>query len=168
MYLFVCQFYWLYATLENDMVKQFLVLFHLLSVFWSLNGPAFVLPIIIIFMVWRLFVRTKFFGYYATKLLKAPWSIGIFEDMLWNFPDDHHPAPTFTPPELPKRVHVRGLTTGNEFQANLTFLLYANFVQITTDLSFKLFPSLLANHHHVTEFLIQLCLHIFICQIYYI
>ncbi|XP_055699506.1 calcium-activated potassium channel slowpoke isoform X3 [Phlebotomus papatasi] len=26
--------------------------------------------------------------------------------------DDHHPAPTFTPPELPKRVHVRGLTSG--------------------------------------------------------
>ncbi|XP_037912359.1 calcium-activated potassium channel slowpoke isoform X47 [Hermetia illucens] len=26
--------------------------------------------------------------------------------------DDHHPAPTFTPPELPKRVHVRGITSG--------------------------------------------------------
>ncbi|XP_055677168.1 calcium-activated potassium channel slowpoke isoform X2 [Lutzomyia longipalpis] len=26
--------------------------------------------------------------------------------------NDHHPAPTFTPPELPKRVHVRGLTSG--------------------------------------------------------
>jgi hypothetical protein len=30
-----------------------------------------------------------------------------------NFPDDHHPAPTFTPPELPKRVHVRGLTAAD-------------------------------------------------------
>ncbi|KAJ6637348.1 Calcium-activated potassium channel slowpoke, partial [Pseudolycoriella hygida] len=27
--------------------------------------------------------------------------------------DDHHPAPTFTPPELPKRVHVRGITAGD-------------------------------------------------------
>uniref|UniRef100_A0A336MWD7 CSON006443 protein n=1 Tax=Culicoides sonorensis TaxID=179676 RepID=A0A336MWD7_CULSO len=26
--------------------------------------------------------------------------------------DDDHPAPTFTPPELPKRVHVRGLSSG--------------------------------------------------------
>lgn len=24
--------------------------------------------------------------------------------------DDHHPPPTFTPPELPKKVHVRGIT----------------------------------------------------------
>ena len=30
-----------------------------------------------------------------------------------HFPDDHPAAPTFTPPELPKRVHVRG-ATGNE------------------------------------------------------
>lgn len=28
--------------------------------------------------------------------------------------DDHHPAPTFTPPELPKRVHVRGVTAGKQ------------------------------------------------------
>ncbi|XP_037912358.1 calcium-activated potassium channel slowpoke isoform X46 [Hermetia illucens] len=28
------------------------------------------------------------------------------------FANDHHPAPTFTPPELPKRVHVRGITSG--------------------------------------------------------
>ncbi|XP_068153971.1 calcium-activated potassium channel slowpoke isoform X15 [Drosophila tropicalis] len=27
--------------------------------------------------------------------------------------DEHHPAPTFTPPELPKRVHVRGSVTGD-------------------------------------------------------
>lgn len=31
-----------------------------------------------------------------------------------NLSDDHHPAPTFTPPELPKRVHVRGINAGNE------------------------------------------------------
>lgn len=31
---------------------------------------------------------------------------------LSNLSDDHHPAPTFTPPELPKRVHVRGVTAG--------------------------------------------------------
>lgn len=28
------------------------------------------------------------------------------------FTDEHHPAPTFTPPELPKRVHVRGSVSG--------------------------------------------------------
>ncbi|KAL9694164.1 hypothetical protein quinque_013449 [Culex quinquefasciatus] len=27
--------------------------------------------------------------------------------------DGHHPAPTFTPPELPKRVHVRGISSGD-------------------------------------------------------
>ncbi|XP_055321922.1 calcium-activated potassium channel slowpoke isoform X19 [Sitodiplosis mosellana] len=27
--------------------------------------------------------------------------------------DDHHPAPTFTPPELPKRLHVRGVTAAD-------------------------------------------------------
>ncbi|XP_068153966.1 calcium-activated potassium channel slowpoke isoform X10 [Drosophila tropicalis] len=27
--------------------------------------------------------------------------------------NEHHPAPTFTPPELPKRVHVRGSVTGD-------------------------------------------------------
>ncbi|XP_030559658.1 calcium-activated potassium channel slowpoke isoform X20 [Drosophila novamexicana] len=31
-----------------------------------------------------------------------------FEDL-----DEHHPAPTFTPPELPKRVHVRGSVSGD-------------------------------------------------------
>lgn len=30
-----------------------------------------------------------------------------------HFTDDHPAAPTFTPPELPKRVHVRG-ATGNQ------------------------------------------------------
>lgn len=33
-----------------------------------------------------------------------------------NISDDHHPAPTFTPPELPKRVHVRGVTTGKRWK----------------------------------------------------
>ncbi|KAM8704017.1 hypothetical protein ACLKA7_008612 [Drosophila subpalustris] len=27
--------------------------------------------------------------------------------------DEHHPAPTFTPPDLPKRVHVRGSVSGD-------------------------------------------------------
>lgn len=36
----------------------------------------------------------------------------FFWEVLWHFSDDHHPAPTFTPPELPKRVHVRGITAG--------------------------------------------------------
>lgn len=29
------------------------------------------------------------------------------------FADDHHPPPTFTPPELPKKVHVRGTKHSN-------------------------------------------------------
>lgn len=33
--------------------------------------------------------------------------------MVKHFPDDHPAAPTFTPPELPKRVHVRNGITGN-------------------------------------------------------
>lgn len=36
--------------------------------------------------------------------------------LLCNLSDDHHPAPTFTPPELPKRVHVRGVTAGKHFE----------------------------------------------------
>lgn len=32
-----------------------------------------------------------------------------------NIVDEHHPAPTFTPPELPKKVHVRGSASGNFF-----------------------------------------------------
>lgn len=27
--------------------------------------------------------------------------------------DDHHPPPTFTPPELPKKVHVKGILQKN-------------------------------------------------------
>ncbi|GFG37580.1 hypothetical protein Cfor_12667, partial [Coptotermes formosanus] len=32
--------------------------------------------------------------------------------------DDHHPPPTFTPPELPKKVHVRG-EAGREKEESL-------------------------------------------------
>lgn len=35
-----------------------------------------------------------------------------------DFPDDHHPAPTFTPPELPKRVHVRAMNTGKDLSTS--------------------------------------------------
>lgn len=38
--------------------------------------------------------------------------------LLCNLSDDHHPAPTFTPPELPKRVHVRGVTAGKRIFKN--------------------------------------------------
>lgn len=33
-----------------------------------------------------------------------------------NLTDDHHPAPTFTPPELPKRVHVRRSISGKNLK----------------------------------------------------
>ncbi|XP_055617668.1 calcium-activated potassium channel slowpoke isoform X25 [Toxorhynchites rutilus septentrionalis] len=35
------------------------------------------------------------------------------EDLHHSTHDGHHPAPTFTPPELPKRVHVRGISSGD-------------------------------------------------------
>ncbi|XP_035778160.1 calcium-activated potassium channel slowpoke isoform X2 [Anopheles arabiensis] len=35
------------------------------------------------------------------------------DDFLHPTHDGHHPAPTFTPPELPKRVHVRGISSGD-------------------------------------------------------
>lgn len=41
---------------------------------------------------------------------------------LKNLSDDHHPAPTFTPPELPKRVHVRGITAGNKTKKKYFYL----------------------------------------------
>ncbi|KAB0801936.1 hypothetical protein PPYR_04122 [Photinus pyralis] len=41
------------------------------------------------------------------------------EDFTNLFPNDHHPPPTFTPPELPKKVHVRG-DIGRHDDLNLT------------------------------------------------
>lgn len=41
--------------------------------------------------------------------------------VIQHFTDDHPAAPTFTPPELPKRVHVRG-ATGNQFCDNSFFV----------------------------------------------
>ncbi|XP_021693188.1 calcium-activated potassium channel slowpoke isoform X41 [Aedes aegypti] len=35
------------------------------------------------------------------------------EEFIHSPHDGHHPAPTFTPPELPKRVHVRGISSGD-------------------------------------------------------
>uniref|UniRef100_A0A146M5Z5 BK channel n=6 Tax=Lygus hesperus TaxID=30085 RepID=A0A146M5Z5_LYGHE len=39
---------------------------------------------------------------------------------LVHFIDDHHLAPTFTPPELPKKVHVRGEPGGREREDSIT------------------------------------------------
>lgn len=36
------------------------------------------------------------------------WVVYRNANLCWCFADDHHPPPTFTPPELPKKVHVRG------------------------------------------------------------
>ncbi|XP_017478343.1 PREDICTED: calcium-activated potassium channel slowpoke-like [Rhagoletis zephyria] len=36
--------------------------------------------------------------------------------------NEFHPAPTFTPPELPKRVHVRGSVTGNKIKQYTTYI----------------------------------------------
>lgn len=53
--------------------------------------------------------------------------------LLCNLSDDHHPAPTFTPPELPKRVHVRGVTAGKTKSIlNKSIHITANFKLIKT------------------------------------
>jgi hypothetical protein len=42
-----------------------------------------------------------------------------------HFADDHPAAPTFTPPELPKRVHVRNGATGNLTCDKFLFRVFA-------------------------------------------
>lgn len=58
----------------------------------------------------------------------------VLGELLNNFTDDHHhPAPTFTPPELPKRVHVREVNTGNDqiyHRKRTRFMPYDNLKQI--------------------------------------
>ncbi|XP_037026932.1 calcium-activated potassium channel slowpoke isoform X10 [Bradysia coprophila] len=46
------------------------------------------------------------------KGVRAVQMVGRANDD-YSISNDHHPAPTFTPPELPKRVHVRGITAGD-------------------------------------------------------
>jgi hypothetical protein len=41
-----------------------------------------------------------------------------------HFADDHPAAPTFTPPELPKRVHVRGITGKKNMLLLKDFLIF--------------------------------------------
>ncbi|XP_062559316.1 calcium-activated potassium channel slowpoke isoform X7 [Armigeres subalbatus] len=48
------------------------------------------------------------------KGVRAIQMVGRATDEFIHSPHDgHHPAPTFTPPELPKRVHVRGISSGD-------------------------------------------------------
>lgn len=44
-------------------------------------------------------------------------------NLCWCFADDHHPPPTFTPPELPKKVHVRGTSQAPSRVFFFVFLL---------------------------------------------
>ncbi|XP_055852672.1 calcium-activated potassium channel slowpoke isoform X12 [Episyrphus balteatus] len=46
------------------------------------------------------------------KGVRAVQMVGRANDE-YSLTNDHHPAPTFTPPELPKRVHVRGSSSGD-------------------------------------------------------
>ncbi|XP_054081638.1 calcium-activated potassium channel slowpoke isoform X5 [Zeugodacus cucurbitae] len=60
--------------------------------------------------------RTKFDDLVATfrKGVRAVQMVGRAKDDEYSlYSNDFHPAPTFTPPELPKRVHVRGSVTGD-------------------------------------------------------
>ncbi|XP_055321903.1 calcium-activated potassium channel slowpoke isoform X1 [Sitodiplosis mosellana] len=47
------------------------------------------------------------------KGVRAVQMVGRAKDDDNLFSNDHHPAPTFTPPELPKRLHVRGVTAAD-------------------------------------------------------
>lgn len=42
--------------------------------------------------------------------------------LCWCFADDHHPPPTFTPPELPKKVHVRGTSQAQRAECFILFV----------------------------------------------
>ncbi|XP_033236871.1 calcium-activated potassium channel slowpoke isoform X2 [Drosophila guanche] len=47
------------------------------------------------------------------KGVRAVQMVGRAKDDEYSLSNEHHPAPTFTPPELPKRVHVRGSVSGD-------------------------------------------------------
>lgn len=49
------------------------------------------------------------------------WLVYRNANLCWCFADDHHPPPTFTPPELPKKVHVRG--TSQDDRLSVFFLI---------------------------------------------
>lgn len=56
---------------------------------------------------------------------------------------DHHPAPTFTPPELPKRLHVRGITAGKLFLNKKQKKIHSQTTTATKNITFfHLWPSL--------------------------
>lgn len=67
--------------------------------------------------------------------------------------DDHHPAPTFTPPELPKRVHVRRSISGKNnsssaliksIKKNRKALFFRHFKRVR-DVNWR------EDSHHVTR-----------------
>lgn len=60
-----------------------------------------------------------YFFFFTTK--QKPYTTMKTNHIVWNLSDDHHPAPTFTPPELPKRVHVRGVTAGKTKTKTIMF-----------------------------------------------
>ncbi|XP_051864058.1 calcium-activated potassium channel slowpoke isoform X7 [Drosophila albomicans] len=47
------------------------------------------------------------------KGVRAVQMVGRAKDDEYSLSNEHHPAPTFTPPDLPKRVHVRGSVSGD-------------------------------------------------------
>ncbi|XP_033148972.1 calcium-activated potassium channel slowpoke isoform X1 [Drosophila busckii] len=59
--------------------------------------------------------RSKYDDLVATfrKGVRAVQMVGRAKDDEYSLSNEHHPAPTFTPPELPKRVHVRGSVSGD-------------------------------------------------------
>lgn len=66
-------------------------------------------PMIVFWSDLSLFGQTGLTLYYIAMCCRnciywVEWNANL----CWCFADDHHPPPTFTPPELPKKVHVRG------------------------------------------------------------
>lgn len=45
----------------------------------------------------------------------------------FTFTDDHHPAPTFTPPELPKRAQNQGISYNYNPQVTRVFILHLQY-----------------------------------------
>ena len=62
-----------------------------------------------------------------------------------HFTDDHPAAPTFTPPELPKRVHVRG-ATGNHYCFRFLKPIYFNRIKQKVKIVYKLITFVMVYH----------------------
>ncbi|KAH0999213.1 hypothetical protein HUJ04_005298, partial [Dendroctonus ponderosae] len=78
---------------------------------YAFHKSAFILEYLLVFNVGMIMMQTGMVKQglnYQRYFDVAPFRKGVRALQLVGQTNDHHPPPTFTPPELPKKVHVRG------------------------------------------------------------